>query len=170
MSSSLAVSLFLTMNHCEQAAFNFTMNTLKKCDSLEVEVESSCHVKTLGRKERNGCGVKRGERRTQCTFYPWTWTVDTSAAVLLIVCLRILQYWSSLEDISYYWDPRSIHKVTNCFKSWRTYGTTFRNKYNSVYCLLESCAVQFYCCTAILGDLNWKCCFFDYPAGRPNSL
>ena len=109
----------LTTNHCDQAAFSFTMNTLKKCDCLEVEVESSCHVKILGRKKRNGGGVKRGERRTRCTLSLWTWTVDTPAAVLHIVCNWLLQYWSSSnsEDICYYCDPRNVHKVTNCFKS-----------------------------------------------------
>jgi len=44
------------------------MNTLKKVDSLEVEVESSCHVKTLGRKERNGGGVKEEEDELSAHF------------------------------------------------------------------------------------------------------
>ena len=100
MSSGLAVSHFsLTTRHCEWAAFSFTMNTLRKCDCLEVkEVKSGCCVKKKGGgNERNGGGNENGRMLnwTRFGYHLWTWTLDAPCAALWSVCSLRLQHGSS---------------------------------------------------------------------------
>ena len=87
MSSGLAVSHFsLTTRHCEWEAFSFTMNTLRKCDCLEVKVKSGCCVK----KKKKGRGWRwewkwRMVNWTHFGYHLWTWTVDAPCAPFILV-------------------------------------------------------------------------------------